>query len=188
MKLHAFFLASSLLLSTPSLAQTPSDESLNKMMTLMNLEQNLKDLEASMPVAMEKMLQHSLDQDPYLRKLPAKKSQQIKTIIQKYANEAAQESMGNKLIHAAMYDSFIKVAKRHYTQAEVDAMNQFLGSSEGASITQKQGVVMAEFMPDFMNATVPIQDKILRDKMALAYQEIQPLITKPVHKKSKNKK
>ncbi|SSY81101.1 DUF2059 domain-containing protein [Alysiella crassa] len=185
MKIKVLILATTLLFAAPTFAQTPSDESLNKMMSLMNIEQSLKDMEAGMPTAIEQMLQHSLDQDPDLKKLPAHKAQKIKAIVQKYVNEAAQESMGNALIRAAMFESFLKIAKRHYTQAEVDAMNAFLSTPEGASMTQKQGKVMAEFMPDFMQTVAPIQDKILREKLALAHQEIETVIGKPKAAKKK---
>lgn len=188
--IKALFVASTLILATPVFAQTPSDESLNKMMSLMKIEQNLKEMQETMPQMLEQMLQHSFDQDPRFKQVSPQKREKIQAILKKFAHEAMTESMGNQEMLNAMFTSFNKIAKRHYTQAEVDAMNAFLSTPEGASITQKQGKVMAEFMPDFMQNIAPIQNKILNDKITQANAEIHALMEMKMEesKSSKNKK
>lgn len=42
--------------------------------------------------------------------------------------------------------AFIDVAKKYYTQAEVDAYNQFLSTPIGKSVTQKSNAMMPEYL------------------------------------------
>lgn len=185
LKLKTLIVAGSLLLANPVWAQIPSDESIKEMLSLMQMEHNLKEMATTMPTLMEALINDTLAEDKQFQSLPKPTQQLMQNVIKRYAKESAVELVSSPALKDALHQSFWEAAKKHYTQNEVNAMNQFLRTPEGSSVMKKQNQFAADFMPNYLKAIAPIQKQIMDKKLAQAQAEVMALLAE--YNKNNNK-
>lgn len=164
-----------LLAAAPVWAEPPSEESLRTLLERSDMEHAFQESRKDMPNMVAALLENSLQTEQFKR-LPPQQAERFKALVQKYATETAQEIISSKEIQSLMATAYINSARKHYTQAEVDAMNRFLATPEGKSINRKQPKVMSEFISEYSRAAAPLQNQIMREKMDKMEQELQALI------------
>lgn len=129
-------------LHTSAVAQTPSDESLIKFLQLSEMD---KAFETGLYASLDFQKQLFENQIAQKQGITPEQVRQIGAIFEKYNRQMAEQIL-TPPNRQKVNQAFIDVAKKYYTQAEVDAYNQFLSTPIGKSVTQKSNAMMPEYM------------------------------------------
>lgn len=133
--------------SLPAYANTPTDTSLTKLMTVMQIDKMMTEMLGDGSNMMP-MLTESMIENDSLDSLTEYQREQTTKIIAKYTQMLVNQS--SKELTNITRDSFVKAAKKYYTQEEVDAQIDFYASPIGQSIMNKQSKLMQDYMMDSM--------------------------------------
>lgn len=129
------------LVVTPSYASTPSNASLEKLSELAPYMNVLADVIA--PLAMERQqLAYIAQNNP---KLTEAQRTEILKLYDDYAKNLI-ERIDTPQRRAELKKAYIAAAKKHYTQAEVDAIIGFFGSEVGKSAVQKENTIFSDYI------------------------------------------
>lgn len=140
MKLKSLMLAAMLLPATVFAA--PTDASVAKLADLVPYEALFFESIIA-PIEDERqMLAYSLANDKSLNDEQRKKAMQA---FDDYA-EKLVKTLDTPATKKELKDAYLKAAKTHYTQAEIDAQVAFYGSEAGKSALQKSQKVLGDYM------------------------------------------
>ncbi|ULJ64558.1 DUF2059 domain-containing protein [Wielerella bovis] len=165
MKKYALIIALSLF-SQSVWAAPPSDTSLQKLMTIMRIEEQFDQQIKQTHELIEKQITNSWKEHPTI-KLSPDKEEQVEAFIRRMVQKAA-EIETNKNSRQIYIHAWIHAAKKHYTQEEVDAMIQFYTSPVGQSIMQKQLL----FSDEYVKTTEPIMQEQTNELFEYVLQEV----------------
>ncbi|ULJ62333.1 DUF2059 domain-containing protein [Wielerella bovis] len=143
MKKYALIIALSLF-SQSVWAAPPSDASLQKLVTILRVEEQFDQQIKQEQELIEKQIINSWKEHPLVQLSPDKEKQLI-ALIQRTLQETAKIGTDKNSLQIYI-DTWIQVAKKHYTQEEVDAMIQFYTSPVGQSIMKKSDLISEEYM------------------------------------------
>ncbi|SSY81013.1 DUF2059 domain-containing protein [Alysiella crassa] len=149
MTLRLFVLAA-LLITTPTFAQTPSDESVNKLIQLTESEKVLEiNHEVGIQAATEAIWQQAL---PQPKMGDQTQRNQIIDIVDEF-----QENVKKRIFSPSMREAELNVLRRalkqNYTQEEIDAQLQFYSTPIGRQIIAKQAVYVEQTARDLAELT-----------------------------------
>lgn len=157
--------------------QMPTDPSVQKLMQVLHINEMIEGIVNQQQVFATAMA----DIPKQLPPTDSKKSsifsrhieKQIQQLFGKYSQVFAN-SIDPEKQRQAMTNAYLQVAKRHYTQAEVDALIRFYDNPIGQQILQKQNQVNS----DFMQTVMPIlagDTAVLQKNLPQIQQDIEKI-------------
>lgn len=132
-----FLLLCAVFLTTAANAATPSDASIDDLLTSMKVE---KTLQAMFP-SIDKVMQQSMTMATQGKKLSAKQQQFFDA-----ATPKVMQVMRDELSWDKMRPLYVQIYRDSFTQEEVDGLTAFYKSPAGAAYIDKMPVVMQKTM------------------------------------------
>lgn len=133
-------------------AQTqPTDASLDKLIKVLHIDKMIDEMIAQRQQAasMMKGLPQELPTDENAGIFSRHAQKQLKNIFVKYSTVLGQQ-LDQPISKQQLQQAYQAIAKKTYTQAEVDALNQFYETPMGQRILSKQSQVSSEFVQVMM--------------------------------------
>lgn len=133
-------------------AQTqPTDASLDKLIKVLHIDKMIDEMIAQRQQAanMMKGLPQELPTDENAGIFSRHAQKQLKNIFVKYSTVLGQQ-LDQPISKQQLQQAYKAIAKKTYTQAEVDALNQFYETPMGQRILSKQSQVSSEFVQVMM--------------------------------------
>lgn len=129
----------------------PTDASLNKLIKVLHIDKMIDEMLAQRQQAanMMKGLPQELPMDENAGIFSRHAQKQLKNIFVKYSTILGQQ-LDQPISKQQLQQAYQAIAKRTYTQAEVDALNQFYETPMGQRILSKQSQVSSEFVQVMM--------------------------------------
>ena len=136
-----------LLITLPAAAQTPSDESLNRLIDLQNLPAQLR---AAMPAATDFANQEIAHRINDNTRLNPEQRAALQRAAEQYVAGMNREVFQSEEMLNQMRAIGRDAMRQTYTQEEVDAMIAFYRTPAGQSVLNKQGDLTKTMMPPMM--------------------------------------
>ena len=136
-----------LLIVLPAAAQTPSDESLNRLIELQNLPAQLR---AAMPAATDFANQEIARRINDNTRLNPEQRAALQRAAEQYVAGMNREVFQSEEMLNQMREIGRDAMRQTYTQEEVDAMIAFYRTPAGQSVLNKQGDLTKTMMPPMM--------------------------------------
>ena len=136
-----------LLAALPAAAQTPSDESLNRLIDLQNLPTQLR---AAMPAATDFANQEIARRINDNTRLNPEQRAALQRAAEQYVAGMNREVFQSEEMLNQMREIGRDAMRQTYTQEEVDAMIAFYRTPAGQSVLNKQGDLTKTMMPPMM--------------------------------------
>ncbi|RVU85100.1 DUF2059 domain-containing protein [Leucothrix sargassi] len=129
----------------------PTDASLDKLIKVLHIDKMIDEMLAQRQQAatMMKGLPQELPTDENAGIFSRHAQKQLKNIFVKYSTVLGQQ-LDQPISKQQLQQAYQAIAKRTYTQAEVDAINQFYETPMGQRILSKQSQVSSEFVQVMM--------------------------------------
>ncbi|WP_167746759.1 DUF2059 domain-containing protein [Eikenella corrodens] len=136
-----------LLITLPAAAQTPSDESLNRLIELQNLPAQLR---TAVPAATDFTNQEINRQINSNTRLSPEQRAALQRASEQYVSGMNREVFQSEELLNQMREISRDAMRQTYTQEEVDAMIAFYHTPAGQSVLNKQGDLTKTMMPPMM--------------------------------------
>ncbi len=136
-----------LLITLPAAAQTPSDESLNRLIELQNLPAQLR---TAVPAATDFTNQEINRQINGNTRLSPEQRAALQRASEQYVSGMNREVFQSEELLNQMREISRDAMRQTYTQEEVDAMIAFYHTPAGQSVLNKQGDLTKTMMPPMM--------------------------------------
>ena len=136
-----------LLITLPAAAQTPSDESLNRLIDLQNLPAQLR---TAVPAATDFTNQEINRQINSNTRLSPEQRAALQRASEQYISGMNREVFQSEELLNQMREISRDAMRQTYTQEEVDAMIAFYHTPAGQSVLNKQGDLTKTMMPPMM--------------------------------------
>ncbi|MBP6342019.1 MAG: DUF2059 domain-containing protein [Moraxella sp.] len=129
----------------------PTDASLDKLVKVLHIDKMIDEMLAQRQQAatMMKGLPQELPTDENAGIFSRHAQKQLKNIFVKYSTVLGQQ-LDQPISKQQLQQAYQAIAKKTYTQAEVDALNQFYETPMGQRILGKQSQVSSEFVQVMM--------------------------------------
>ena len=129
----------------------PTDASLDKLVKVLHIDKMIDEMLAQRQQAatMMKGLPQELPMDENAGIFSRHAQKQLKNIFVKYSTVLGQQ-LDQPISKQQLQQAYQAIAKKTYTQAEVDALNQFYETPMGQRILGKQSQVSSEFVQMMM--------------------------------------
>ena len=129
----------------------PTDAALDKLIKVLHIDKMIDEMLAQRQQAanMMKGLPQELPTDENAGIFSRHAQKQLKNIFVKYSTILGQQ-LDQPISKQQLQQAYQAIAKRTYTQAEVDALNQFYETPMGQRILSKQSQVSSEFVQVMM--------------------------------------
>ena len=129
----------------------PTDAALDKLIKVLHIDKMIDEMLAQRQQAatMMKGLPQELPTDENAGIFSRHAQKQLKNIFVKYSTVLGQQ-LDQPISKQQLQQAYQAIAKRTYTQAEVDALNQFYETPMGQRILSKQSQVSSEFVQVMM--------------------------------------
>ena len=140
----------------------PTDASLDKLIKVLHIDKMIDEMIAQRQQAasMMKGLPQELPMDENAGIFSRHAQKQLKNIFVKYSTVLGQQ-LDQPISKQQLQQAYQAIAKKTYTQAEVDALNQFYETPMGQRILSKQSQVSSEFvqvmMPTLIGDTTQLE-------------------------------
>jgi hypothetical protein len=140
----------------------PTDASLDKLIKVLHIDKMIDEMIAQRQQAasMMKGLPQELPTDENAGIFSRHAQKQLKNIFVKYSTVLGQQ-LDQPISKQQLQQAYQAIAKKTYTQAEVDALNQFYETPMGQRILSKQSQVSSEFvqvmMPTLIGDTTQLE-------------------------------
>lgn len=133
------------------LQNQPTDAALDKLIKVLHIDKMIDEMLAQRQQAanMMKGLPQELPTDENAGIFSRHAQKQLKNIFVKYSTVLGQQ-LDQPIAKQQLQQAYQAIAKRTYTQAEVDALNQFYETPMGQRILSKQSQVSSEFVQVMM--------------------------------------
>ena len=129
----------------------PTDAALDKLIKVLHIDKMIDEMLAQRQQAanMMKGLPQELPTDENAGIFSRHAQKQLKNIFVKYSTVLGQQ-LDQPIAKQQLQQAYQAIAKKTYTQAEVDALNQFYETPMGQRILSKQSQVSSEFVQVMM--------------------------------------
>nr|WP_313062811.1 DUF2059 domain-containing protein [Moraxella sp. CTOTU49097] len=129
----------------------PTDASLDKLIKVLHIDKMIDEMLAQRQQAanMMKGLPQELPTDENAGIFSRHAQKQLKNIFVKYSTVLGQQ-LDQPISKQQLQQAYQAIAKKTYTQAEVDSLNQFYETPMGQRILSKQSQVSSEFVQVMM--------------------------------------
>jgi len=158
------------LMAVPTLcvqAATPTDKSLRELVEVTQLNETIKQM--SSKDSMQKLVNDSMISSVVSDDINNVQRQQLIAVISDYSSSIFDDAY-IETINEAQIKAYMNVAKKYFTEAEVDAQINFYNSKEGASIIKKQPIMMQEYADEVRAITT--------EKVTTEMKKALPIMTK----------
>src|SRR6266436_2887669 len=118
-------------------AATPTDESINEMLKVVQVEKMLNQMMGQMDSGMKTGMEQALQQSLHGKALTAEQKTAIENFRQKVS-----AIMKEELSFQKMKDLYVQVYRETFTQEEVNSIIAFYGSPAGKAMVEKIPVAM----------------------------------------------
>lgn len=176
LKNSAFAISLSLsLMAIPTLsaqAAVPTDASLMKLIKVTKVIETMNDMSSDNEVT-EQVMQTMLASMPN-SELTAAQRKRFDEIVLKYSNEMTSKD-NVETLNRLITNAYVKSAKQHFSQEEVDAQIAFYSSQVGQSIVDKQPEMMKDYMAKIMPVVMESTMKKMQEIMPKMAQDIKAL-------------
>lgn len=181
-KLHTLAFAA-LFAAAPLWAQTPSDESVKRLMELSQIEQNAAAFTQQFMMLQKQQISRLIAADSELT--PAQQ-QQMKEAFERHVDKVTA-TMQTTEVQSELFARMRPVVQKHFTQEEVDFQIRYLSTPLAQEILRKQPAYLA----DLMNTSHQLGQEMMQNPKIHQLQqelesEIKKIITTP--NKTKEKK
>ncbi|MFW2178381.1 MULTISPECIES: DUF2059 domain-containing protein [unclassified Moraxella] len=173
-------------LATQTVSQMPSIESLEKLLTVMQFDKSLDEMNQQSVAMVEDMMKKAFAQMPKDNKLTDEQNQQMQQAVQQFTQELISEQ-NTPAMRQQFKNAYIESAKVVYNQQEVDAMLAFYSSPMGQQIVAKQTQFNIKNMQQVMAITQQSQQRLMTTKLPVLMEKIEK-ITKSTQKTTKTVK
>lgn len=138
-------------IATINVQAQPTDASLDKLIKVLHIDKMIDEMIAQRQQAatMMKGLTQELPTDENAGIFSRHAQKQLKNIFVKYSTILGQQ-LDQPISKQQLQQAYQAIAKKTYTQAEVDALNQFYETPMGQRILSKQSQVSSEFVQVMM--------------------------------------
>ena len=137
-----------LLIALPAAAQTPSDESLNRLIELQDSPSQIRTFLSSSSDMVKQYITRRLNNDNELT--PIQRTA-LAEVLQRYTLRANSEVFQSEEVLSELRRIQRDAMRKTYTQEEVDAMIAFYGTPIGQSVLRKQGEFAKTYMPSLIS-------------------------------------
>ena len=137
-----------LLIALPAAAQTPSDESLNRLIALQDSPSQIRTFLSSSSDMVKQYITRRLNNDNELT--PTQRTA-LAEVLQRYTLRANSEVFQSEEVLSELRRIQRDAMYKTYTQEEVDAMIAFYGTPIGQSVLRKQGEFAKTYMPSLIS-------------------------------------
>lgn len=172
--LTAMLLGMSLVFAMNATAQVPSDESLIEFMQLSEMD---KAFDLGMQGSLDAQRQLFEAQIAQKEGVTPEQAKQVGMVFEKHVNQVIGQVITPQS-RQQINQIFIDVAKKYYTQEEIDAYNEFLSTPIGKSVVQKTNIMTPEYMDKLQKLVV----QMLIDNPNLNNEKMQQDIEKEIER------
>lgn len=137
-----------LLVALPAAAQTPSDESLNRLIELQDTPSQIRTILPASSDIVKQYITRRLNSDNELT--PTQRTA-LTEVLQRYTHRVNREVFQSEEVVSELRRIQRDAMRKTYTQEEVDAMIAFYGTPLGQSVLRKQGELAKTYMPSLIN-------------------------------------
>ena len=179
-----------LLIALPAAAQTPSDESLNRLIELQNLPAQLR---TAIPAATDFTNQEINRQINGNTRLSPEQRAALQRASEQYVSGMNREVFQSEEMLNQMREISRNAMRQTYTQEEVDAMIAFYHTPAGQSVLNKQGDLTKTMMPPMMRLISQRYEQVSRRLTPQFRREVEHIRreaerTEPPHHSSRGKR
>lgn len=160
-----------LLAALPAAAQTPSDESLNRLIELQNLPAQLR---TAVPAATDFANQAITRSINGNTRLSPEQRAALQRASEQYVSGMNREVFQSEELLNQMREISRDAMRQTYTQEEVDAMIAFYHTPAGQSVLNKQGDLTKTMMPPMM--------RLISQRYEQAHQHLTPQFRREVER------
>lgn len=179
-----------LLIALPASAQTPSDESLNRLIELQNLPAQLR---TAIPTATDVTNQEITRSINGNTRLSPEQRAALQRASEQYVSSVNREVFQSEEMLNQMREISRNAMRQTYTQEEVDAMIAFYHTPAGQSVLNKQGDLTKTMMPPMMRLISQRYEQVSRRLTPQFRREVEHIRreaerTEPPHHSSRGKR
>ena len=179
-----------LLIALPASAQTPSDESLNRLIELQNLPAQLR---TAIPTATDVTNQEINRSINGNTRLSPEQRAALQRASEQYVSSVNREVFQSEEMLNQMREISRNAMRQTYTQEEVDAMIAFYHTPAGQSVLNKQGDLTKTMMPPMMRLISQRYEQVSRRLTPQFRREVEHIRreaerTEPPHHSSRGKR
>ena len=179
-----------LLIALPASAQTPSDESLNRLIELQNLPAQLR---TAIPTATDVTNQEITRSINGNTRLSPEQRAALQRASEQYVSSVNREVFQSEEMLNQMREISRNAMRQTYTQEEVDAMIAFYHTPAGQSVLNKQGDLTKTMMPPMMRLISQRYEQVSQRLTPQFRREVEHIRreaerTEPPHHSSRGKR
>lgn len=152
MKFKKLLWTTALLMVSPALlAKTPSVESVNKLIDLMQIEQQLQSVNTTTNKQMaDRQVKRWMALNIKEHSITAQQEQQLHKILSVLVQDMTRELVSSDKFKQDLRHIVQNAYQQVYTQQEVDAIYAFLSTEEGQSMMKKQPFLVEKIVPNML--------------------------------------
>lgn len=163
--------------------QIPSDESLKKLVQVQQMDKTFSEMMEQSKGVVTQTVQNAIKDNLKDQKLSETQKQQIHQVVNDFMQKSL-EAQNQPKMREQFINAFIETAKTTYTQAEVNSMIDFYGSTVGQSVIAKQSQFGKAYLEKIMPIVMENQQQTLQELMPAFEQKIEK-ITQSAQKTTK---
>lgn len=156
-----------------ALAATPTDKSLRELVSVTKLDETIK--QTNLNDSRRTMITDSLLSSVVIEDMSEEKRQQLKKVFEDYS-DSVFNSDSIATMNEAQVQAYMNVAKKHFTQKEVDAQIKFYQSDVGKGIIKKQPAMMRDYANEVRLITTENMTAELKKALPILQKEIKALV------------
>ena len=154
--------------------QIPSDESLKKLVQVQQMDKTFTEMFDQTKGVVSQAVQQSIKENLADQKLTATQQQQLQEAVNDFMQKSL-EAQNQPEMREQLINAFIETAKTTYTQAEVNAMIDFYGSSIGRSVIAKQSQFGKTYLEQIMPIVMANQQQTMKQLMPEFQQKLEKI-------------
>lgn len=159
-------------MAMPAYAVQPSDASLDRLVEVTHVEDNM----VKMLTSSEGLVGQMMQSLPFPKDgLTPKQSEQVQRAIERYALSVYQ-GLNTQQLRTAMIDIFKTTAQSAYTQEEVDAQIQFFSTPVGQRVIEKQPQVYQAYMAQIMPVIMQKSEEKAAELLPQLIEEVEKIV------------
>ncbi|QHG08840.1 DUF2059 domain-containing protein [Moraxella osloensis] len=155
--------------------QIPSDESLKKLVQVQQMDKTFSEMMEQSKGVVTQTVQNAIKDNLKDQKLSETQQQQIQQVVNDFMQKSL-EAQNQPKMREQFINAFIETAKTTYTQAEVNSMIDFYGSTVGQSVIAKQSQFGKAYLEKIMPIVMENQQQTLQELMPAFKQKLEKIV------------
>lgn len=159
--------------SVPTYAATPSKQSVEKLINILQIDDLTQDMQAQSADLIRQIIGTHVIQNN--QPISETQDQQLRALANQYVAQLDKKT-DHKYIRQQAMQNYIQAAQIHFTQDEIDAQIDFYGSATGQAILNKQPKVMRSYMQHLLPILMEHTQKNVNDILPNLKNDIQKIL------------